>query len=579
MTQNFPHNVSQRFTTFHNVSQRFTTFHNVSQRFTTFHNVSQRFTTFLTLFLMFSVSLSFAQSNNGKAAGGSQGGCGITPEMLQKIAAKNSSLQKWVPTQPANGALLRGEAACSKVQSTKFIKLHFHYLLKNDGTGNFRATDDGYVGTAQHQSGVTGDTWAQGIVNGANARMAVNYRNWLPNPNPNGMTPALPKRVQYILGNVSYHCSDFWYNSADNDITDAWGIDNAYGAQDRGQSVHVYMIAGNDGDGIAQYIPDATTVYPSLALKLNTWIFRQYSNPFLAVAQNQGHLLNHEMGHLLGLWHDISYDLCADTGEHPLCGGDYVEGNSPCGSWANVSNNVMTYGNPWQEALTPCQIDRMQTRLLGNLSSYVEQCVQECSPANPSFTLTNNVLCSKASQTVTIFPNNTANSTKWKVNVKKPNGQEFANAWQTGSIPSSINLSSTLGMNFTMVGNYTITLYADNFPSCPGEEYREESLTILSISDPQCKRGGGILRTAASVVTPNPSQGSFSINYELTQTADISMMLIDPIGNLIKILLPMGKQPIGVIQKDFQMNLQPGLYQILVNENGVVEKFPLTIAR
>jgi hypothetical protein len=527
---------------------------------------------------MFSVSLSFAQSSNGKVAGAGQISCGITPEMLQKIAAKNSSLQKWVPTPPANGALLRGEAACSKVQSTKFIKLHFHYILKNDGTGNFRATDDGYVGTPYHQPGVTGNTWSQGIVNGANSRMATNYKNWLPNPNN---TPIVPKRVQYILGNVTYHCSDAWYNSADNGITDLWGFDNAYGAQDRGQSVHVYMIAVNtDGDGIAQYIPDETSTFPSLALKLNTWIGRNYTNPFFAEARNQGHLLNHEMGHLLGLRHDISYDFCEDTGEHPLCGGDYVPGNSDCGSWANVSNNVMTYGTPWQEALTPCQIDRIQTRLLGNLSSYVEQCVQECAPANPSFTLSNSTICSSSSRSITIYPNSTANSTKWMLKVKKPNGSIFANVWQTGSIPSSINLNSTLGMNFSAAGNYTITLYADNFPSCPGEEKWVESLTVLPLSDPQCRKGGGgILRTAASIVTPNPSQGSFSINYELTQPADISMMLIDPIGNLVKILLPMGKQPIGAIQKDFQMNLQPGLYQILVNENGVVEKFPLTIAR
>jgi hypothetical protein len=530
---------------------------------------------------MFSVSLSFAQSNNRKAAGGSQGGCGITPEMLQKIAAKNSSLQKWVAPQPANGALLRGEAACSKVQSTKFIKLHFHYILKNDGTGNFRANDDGYVGTAQHQPGVTGNTWSQGIVNGANARSAVNYRNWMPNPNN---TPVVPKRVQYILGNVSYHCNDFWYSSANSGflLNGSWSpLDATYGGQDRGQAIHVYMIVENDATigGEASDIPNETSIFPFLAMKLNTWALNSYSNPYWATAENHGNLFNHEMGHLLGLSHDECCDGCDDTGDHPVCY-DYTPGNPTCGSWANISNNVMmSAGNPWQAALTPCQIDKIQTRLLGNLSSYVEQCVQECAPATPTFTLENTTICSRSSQNMTIYPNNTSNSTKWKVKVTKPNGQVSANAWQTGSIPSSINLSSTLGMSFTTVGNYTITLYADNFPSCPGEEYYTDYLTILSNTDPQCRRGGGILRTAASIVTPNPSQGSFSINYELTQTADISMMLIDPIGNLIKILLPMGKQPIGIIQKDFQINLQPGLYQILVNENGVVEKFPLTIAR
>jgi hypothetical protein len=526
---------------------------------------------------MFSSNFSFAQSGNERKATTPSMSCGLTPELISKMATKNKNLAKWVASKPIDGALLRGEAACSKVQSTKYIKLHFHYILKNDGTGNFRANDDGYIGTAQHQPGVTGNTWSQGIVNGANARMAVNYRNWMPNPNN---TPIVPKRVQYILGNVTYHCSDFWYNPANSGIFSEWGIDAAYGSQDRGQSIHVYMIVQNTSiGGEASNIPDETSMYPFLALRMNTWAFNSYSNPYWATAENYGNLLNHEMGHLLGLSHDECCDGCDDTGDHPVCY-DYTPGNPICGSWANISNNVMmSAGNPWQAALTPCQIDKIQTRLLGNLSSYVEQCVQECSPANPSFYLSNSTICSSTSQTVTVYPTNTANSTKWKVKVVKPNGQVFANGWQTGAIPSSINLNSTLGMNFSSVGNYTITLFADNFPSCPGEETWVDALTVLSRFDPECRRGGGILRTAASVVTPNPSQGSFSINYELTQTADISMMLIDPIGNLVKVLLPMGKQPAGAILKEFQMNLQPGLYQILINENGVVEKFPLTIAR
>lgn len=284
--------------------------------------------------------------------------------------------------------------------SQTVIRVNVHYVLRSNGTGNFTETSDR---GSQDVNGTYGQTWpnpnavpedtltngyafAKGIIWGAIGQSQSNPQLWLPVGNA---IPRLPKRLSYVLNGVYFHRNDALYNYDPIDIgtspagTLAQDQFNALGLN-KSTEVNIFIMAQNTrlpnpvpNNPTYRYLTGGASSYGFNANNLWMKLGNLWRIHLLVRSENNGvdatttwlaaGALNHEVGHLLKLSHAFDPNECADT---PNGGG--VSGN-----------NVMDYGTN-QVALTPCQIDRIQTELNANYRGYT---TCGCGPVNSFFTL------------------------------------------------------------------------------------------------------------------------------------------------------------------------------------------------
>ena len=227
------------------------------------------------------------------------------------------------------------------------IKLHFYIVDNKEGTNNFNRED--------------GERYIKDLIRAANNKLRNNREMNLPEGN---ITPVLPINYQYVLEGVSYHQleNDWWFDHK-NDARNVYSpklwkklakkdsVAHVFMVEDHPDSIKSSTYGGIKGRGVGT----RRFVKLSGCFRLLTdTIWKDNGSYWIRGASFSAGLLNHEVGHVLGLAHSWQNDGCDDTPRNPNCW-NYAK-SGPCKTM--VSNNMMDY-NAWQIALTPCQIGRV----------------------------------------------------------------------------------------------------------------------------------------------------------------------------------------------------------------------------
>lgn len=275
--------------------------------------------------------------------------------------------------------------ACSRV-----INVNLHFILRQNGTGNWNETDNGVEYTKWNATTVSppdtaqnGYAYARGLVDLMNYNFSINP----PQGSPQGVaTPA--KKIRVTLNGVYFHRVSAALYVVDKDSTDT-GLPNGnylntgiflnglpdprlFDAYGIAKDTVINMIV--TGDYTKVHVSDISGIACAIGYNPNTpntswlkvfnanqfWRWRQEHEgdstiiPGYTIPQNARQLtantMCHELGHLLGLYHTFEQFVgfgCQDI--------NHTKGAS--------GNNLMDYVNANNIAVSPCQLDVMHGQL------------------------------------------------------------------------------------------------------------------------------------------------------------------------------------------------------------------------
>lgn len=223
------------------------------------------------------------------------------------------------------------------------IRVNVHFMNNTKGDANFSLE--------------AGKKYLMDVLNNANDRLGKNVKMNLPVGNE---TPVLDPHFRYKVVGIEEGDDGYYYHEDD---THYYFMNKGKGKNNynkavvkkyaiRDDSILNIFVISHPQDSLESdtYKAFGTGIALGTSLKISGLYTHRESK-----AYTFGTLMNHEIGHVLGLAHAwTKYDGCKDTPVHPNC----WDKNAPPPCDGTYSNNVMDY-NKSQMAYTPCQLSKI----------------------------------------------------------------------------------------------------------------------------------------------------------------------------------------------------------------------------
>lgn len=245
----------------------------------------------------------------------------------------------------------------------RYIRVNFHIMQPANGKGNFNES--------------AGIQFCREMVEQSNYRWSNNFKMNLPEGNS---TENMDIPIRVVLMKDAATGGDAIYFHR-NDSLCYWNrsLKKGYASLSDQTAIDMYHIGGDSVINIflMEHEPDSIdsptyggATLSGISFGGNVKLFSMYyqhttvkyrddGTPFTHDAYFLSKLMNHELGHCLGLNHTWNWDDgCDDTPKNPGCWSE--TGKAPCDGV--ISNNMMDY-NWSQQAVTPCQIGKMEFNL------------------------------------------------------------------------------------------------------------------------------------------------------------------------------------------------------------------------